>query len=140
VLSRVFAFDWVPSNTISFLLRRLVGRVRHANENVRVLLTYVNPNLGFTGASYRGSNWSKVAVETGTRYAYLDGDYVTDRELGRIFGTTDEGRLRARLGERLSYSRMPLQPLSIYAYAVDRHVGARLRVASVATVRRESGD
>lgn len=111
VVSRVFAFDWAPRNTISHLLGQVERRLREARPEIRLLLTYVNPNLGFDGASYRAANWSLFAHEVGTRYGYLDGDYVTDREIERL-PELDQGRV--------VYSVMPLAPLRIFARLVRR--------------------
>jgi hypothetical protein len=124
VLSRVFAFDWAPPNTLSWMFGR-VARVLASTEGrtVKLLLTYVNPNMGFTGASYRAGNWTLIARETGTRYAYLDGRYITDRELIRRHGSSDPEVLLPRLGSRLQYSTMPLRPLQIYALPLSSGAG-----------------
>jgi hypothetical protein len=116
VLSRVFAFDWAPRNTLTWMFGR-VARVLASPEGgtVKLLLTYVNPNMGFSGASYRAGNWTLIARETGTRYAYLDGRYITDRELIRRHGTSDPEVLLPRLGPRLEYSTKHQRPLEIYA-------------------------
>jgi hypothetical protein len=126
VLSRVFAFEWAPRNSISFLIARLVRALRRRADGPRLLLTYVNPNVGFSGASYRASNWSLWAREIGTRYAYLDDRYITDRALARRFGTADEDDLRERLGPRVAFSRMRLDPLDLYAYPIDTRLRSRL--------------
>jgi hypothetical protein len=119
VLSRVFAFEWAPRNTLSFLMSRITRALRRRPNPPRMLVTYVNPNVGFTGASYRAANWVLWARETGTRYAYLDGRYTTDRELARRFGSADPDALGATLGSRIAFSRMPLRPLDLYAYPLD---------------------
>lgn len=119
VLSRVFAFDWAPRNTLSFLMARLTRALRRSPKPPRLLVTYVNPSLGFTGASYRAANWVLWAREIGTRCAYLDGRYVTDRELARSFGTSNPEALAARLGDRIAFSEMALRPLDLYAYPLD---------------------
>ncbi len=120
VLSRVFAFDWAPRNTISYLLSRLIRHLRSTSPQTRLLLTYLNPNLGFTGASYRASNWILLAYESGTRYCYLDGTYITDRELCRKFGTSDKNVLAQRLGRRFDVSTGFLKPLELYAYFLSQ--------------------
>lgn len=122
VLSRVFAFNWLPRNGITYLMRRALAIVRERHPAARFVFTYVNPNLGFSAASYRAANWRLIAQEYGTRYAYLDGDYVTDRHLLAVFGTTDAARLRDRLGERFVVSHMPLAPLDLYGLALDRRL------------------
>jgi hypothetical protein len=119
VLARVFAFDWSPRNALSFLMSRLVNSLRQRPNPPRLLLTYVNPNVGFTGASYRAANWVIWGREHETRYAYLDGSYITDRELVARCGTSDPAQLVASVGNAVSFSRMPLRPLDIYAYPVD---------------------
>jgi hypothetical protein len=117
VLSRVFAFDWAPANTLTWLFGQVARRLR---DQVDLLLTYVNPNVGFNAASYRAGNWSVVASEQGTRYAYLDRNYVTDRELFRSFGTSDPVVLGPGLPERIAYSRMSLRPLEIYGVGLTK--------------------
>lgn len=130
VLSRVFAFDWAPHNTLSFLLARASRTLRRRAGAPRLLLTYLNPNLGFTGASYRAANWVLWGREVGTRYAYLDGRYTTDRELQRCFGSADPTTLTARLGSRFASSRMALQPLDLYVYPLDPSLRGRLGVGA----------
>jgi hypothetical protein len=113
VISRVFAFDWAPRNVVSYLFARVekAGVVR--GSNVRLLMTYLNPNLGFSGASYRAANWVPLGREVGTRYAYLDARYVTDRQAARL-SATDQARVQ--------YSRMPLGPLILLCRLLDRRL------------------
>jgi hypothetical protein len=113
IVSRVFAFPAAPRNAISMLLGR-VGRFER-QAGVRMLLTYVNPNLGFTGASYRSSNWSLAGEEPGTAYDYVSGTYVTGRALQYRYGTTDPVRLAEILGPCYERSHMPLLPLQVFS-------------------------
>lgn len=103
VVTRVFAFDWAPRNVISYLLARIGRSSGLAND--RLLVTYLNPNLGFTGASLKAANWQQIGTEVGTRYAYLDGRYITDRRLAE---------LESAGIARVEYSRMWLRPLLVY--------------------------
>jgi hypothetical protein len=59
------------------------------------------------------------AREHGTRYAYLDLDYITDRRLRDRFGSADSNLLRAELGDRIAFSQIALAPLELYAFFVD---------------------
>jgi hypothetical protein len=126
ILSRVFAFDWAPRNTISYLLGDLVAMCRRERPDIRLLLTYLNPNLGFNGTSYRASNWRQVGEESGTRYSYVDESYVTDRELARRYGTADPQELGKLLGSRYSVTEVPLEPLRLYGYVMDPALGAAI--------------
>ena len=114
VVSRVFAFDWAPKNVVSYLLAR-AERVAECSDT-RMLITYLNPNLGFTGASYRAANWRALGVEKGTCYAYLRGRYITDRRLVQ---------LSASERAHVEISRMPLAPLIIYGRFIDQRLAAR---------------
>jgi len=120
VLSRVFAFDWASHNSLSFLFGRLLRTIENRQREIKVILTYVNPNMGFSGASYRASNWIRFGRELGTRYYYVDELYRTDRSLASEYGTTVEPGLRALLGPRLEVSKIDLEPLYIYAYFLER--------------------
>jgi hypothetical protein len=119
VLARVYAFDWAPANTLSFLMSQLMRSLRRRSDPPRMILTYLNPNVGFTGASYRAANWVLWGHEADTRYAYLDGRYVTDRELTRRFGSAEPSVLDSHLSGRIAFSRMALSPLDVYAYPID---------------------
>jgi len=112
VISRVFAFDWAPRNAVSYLLAR-TEQLSPLARQARMLLTYVNPNMGFTGSSFRAANWRPIGQETGTRYAYLTGSYITDRQISRlsqpVFG-------------HLEFSTMPLRPLLVLGRFLDRRL------------------
>ena len=115
VLSRVYAFDWAPDNSISRLISQITSWFRQHMPEVRGLVTYCNPNVGFTGSSYRASGFHLLARETGTRYAYLDRDYITDRRLSSRAGTVDHEEQRRIFGSRLVLTSCPLEPLELFA-------------------------
>ena len=128
MVSRVFAFDWAPRNVISFLLAR-TEESEAMNRNVKMLLTYLNPNMGFNGASYKAANWMEVGLETGTRYAYLRGDYITDRRLSSL-----------PLWERhlVQFSQMRLLPLQVLGRFLDRDLARVAAQMPKFVVQRES--
>jgi hypothetical protein len=123
VLSRVFAFEGAPKNTISYLLSR-AGR-EERGFGVTEFLTYVNPNMGFSGASYRASGWQLLGMEPGTKYRYIDGRYTTDRELAARFGRQDDGAYQRLLGARFAASVMPLEPLLVFHTSLKKRTGDR---------------
>lgn len=116
VVSRVFAFEGAPHNTISYLLSRVAREERRLG--VTDLLTYINPNMMFTGSSYRASGWQQLGTEPGTRYRYLDGRYITDREIAARFGAHNDEIYRHLLGSRFAQSVMPLAPLLVFHTAL----------------------
>jgi hypothetical protein len=119
VLSRMLAFSWSPRNTISHTLSRVVDALRERLPHVKLLLTYLNPNLGFTGSSYKASNWLLFGKERKKRYLYFDTNYVTDRNMIELYGTADLYKLRSTVGDRITSSVQTLEPLRIYAYFLD---------------------
>lgn len=112
VISRVFAFDWAPRNVVSYLLAR-AEKTRAVSERGRLLLTYLNPNLGFAGASYKAANWLPYGREKGTRYAYLRGCYITDRRIARLPSTERK---------HVEYSQMSLRPLILLCRPLDKRL------------------
>lgn len=112
VISRVFAFEGAPKNSISYLLSRAARSERRLG--ITDFVTYVNPNMGFTGTSYRASGWHVIGDEPGTRYLYLDNRYTTDRKLAAEYGRHDNITYRRLLGHRFTVSNMPLDPLLVF--------------------------
>lgn len=130
VIARVFAFENAPKNSISYLLARTSSRERCVGTTD--LVTYVNPNMGFNGVSYRASGWTLLGDEPGTKYKYLDGRYITDRQLIALLGTNDEARLTRTLRARFASSSMQLLPLLLYRTEIG-NVADRTRRRLVAT-------
>jgi hypothetical protein len=100
--------------------------LRARDHRPRILLTYLNPGVGFDGASYKAANWHLYGREHGTRYSYLDESFVTDRELTERFGTSEACKLADVLGSRIAFSSMCLPPLEMYAYALERRLRLEL--------------
>ncbi len=119
VLSRLFSFPWCPRNAMSRTLGNTFSWILKQRSNVKLLLTYLDPNLGFHGTIYRATNWILFGQEKKKRYLFLDGDYVTDRRMIRQFGTADLRKLASLLGSRLTSSQAALRPLELYAYFLD---------------------
>jgi hypothetical protein len=131
VLSRIATTARAPRNTFTHLLSRTMTWLRSEQPQVRLLLTYLDPNLGFTGASYRAASWWLFAEEAKERYLYLDSSYVTDREMLRAWGTNDFDHLRSMLGPRIERSKHTLAPLQVLGHALGSG-GARLNRARLA--------
>jgi hypothetical protein len=97
IVSRMFAFEWAPFNSISSLLGAVSRKIPET------LFTYVNPNLGFSASSYRAANWTFDGTK-GVTYRYLDGDYITARQAYRLSQ------------EQVTYSQYDLEPLQIWRH------------------------
>lgn len=125
VVSRVYSFDWAPANTISYLMGQVYKWLKWEKPDVKMLLTYINPNVGFGGSSLKASNWVFFGRESGTRYAYLDGLYTTDRELISRFGTSNPYQISHSLKERFQVTQFPLAPLLLFSYFLSKELSSR---------------
>lgn len=83
-LSRVYSFDGAPPNAVSYLLAQVRKYFRRRGD-VQLLTTVVDPNLGFTGASYLASNWQQWMTVRARPYLYYKRRYMSLREMRASF-------------------------------------------------------
>jgi hypothetical protein len=108
-VSRVYSCDAAPPNAISFLLARVRSALRRSGHDIGLLITAVDPNLGFAGSSYRAANWQQWLTVQPRPYLYHERRYATPRQLRHRFGTSNLTELQARNpGQRFEQSRARL--------------------------------
>jgi len=112
--TRFFAFRWAPANTFSHFTKRLSSHLIK-NFSTKILFTFINPNLGFSGGSFIGAGFKPFALEEGTHYMYFNSRYLTMRHLIQTHGTSDPTKLRKLLGESFLVSQEKLLPMEILA-------------------------
>jgi hypothetical protein len=95
-VSRVYSIDVAPANSISFLLAKVRNFFRQGVGDAELLITAVDPNLGFTGSSYRAANWHRWMSIQARPYLYVDRLYTSPRQLRQRFGTADLAVVRTR--------------------------------------------
>jgi hypothetical protein len=108
VLTRLFAFDWAPRNSVSYLLGQVCRWTKRNFPKVTTLLTYVNSNLGFSGSSFYAANW-RPFVEKTVSYCYFRDTYITARTL-RSLSISERGQVKHSLYE--------LEPLRLLRYDI----------------------
>lgn len=114
-VTRVYSCDVAPPNAISYLLARVRNAMREAHDDVDLLITAVDPNLGFAGSSYRAANWQHWLTVRARPYLYHQRRYASPRQLRELFGTSSLAELRARYrGERFEQSRVRLRDSFIF--------------------------
>jgi hypothetical protein len=121
VLSRAFAFDVAPQNTISNLLSKVRTWISMNLAKTNLLVTYLNPNVGFTGASYKADNWNLLGKEGGTRYYYIHRNYVTDRKIYSHFGKNPLEIINSWQEYGITVSKYKLLPLELYIRGIPRN-------------------
>ncbi len=120
-VSRVYACDAAPRNAISFLLARVRSSLGRRNRDIDLLVTAVDPNLGFTGSSYRAANWQRWLTVQPRPYLYYDHRYVSPRQLRQRFGTSSLAELQARHpSHRFEQSRTRLLDSRIFCCQLNR--------------------
>ena len=118
-VSRVYSVDLAPPNVISFLLSRVRESLRRNRLPVDLLVTAVDPNLGFTGSSYRASNWQQWMTVQARPYIYENGRYVSPRQLRDRFGTSNIRELQANFPGKFQQSSVQLMDSMIYCSRVN---------------------
>jgi hypothetical protein len=116
--SRFFAFRWTPKNAFTLFFGK-VSRLLKA-DGKELLLSFINPNVGFSGSSHKAAQFSAFAMEDGARYTYVDGEYQTMRKLIVRFGTFEVDKLRGKLGGRLAVNTLAMKPLILLAKPLSR--------------------
>jgi hypothetical protein len=107
-VSRMYSVDGSPQNAISSLLSKVRTYLRRNVPSVDVLVTTVDPNLGFTGCSYRAANWQEWITMKARPYFYEDCQYVSPRQLRERYGTSSLIELQAQHHGRFEQSRARL--------------------------------
>jgi hypothetical protein len=125
-ITRVYSVHNAPRNAISTLLSRVRLRLRHSQRNVELLLTAVDPNLGFAGGSYRAANWQQWMTVRARPYLYEYGRYISPRQLRERFGTSSLPELQAKYPGRFQQSRARLLDSMIYCCKVNGETKAVL--------------
>jgi hypothetical protein len=118
-ITRVYSVDGAPANSISSLLSRVRVYFRRNVASADLLVTTVDPNLGFTGGSYRAANWQQWMTVQARPYFYEYGRYVTPRQLRERFGTSSLVELQAKYPGRFQSSRVRLLDSMIYCCSVN---------------------
>jgi hypothetical protein len=118
-VTRVYSADTAPANAISSLLSRVRAYFRRNAPSADLLVTAVDPNLGFTGGSYRAANWQQWMTVQARPYLYEYGRYVTPRQLRERFGTSSLIELQAKYPRRFQSSRVKLLDSMIYCCRVN---------------------
>jgi hypothetical protein len=118
-VSRVYSLDLAPANAISLLLSRVRRYLREDILPVDLLVTAVDPNLGFTGSSYRASNWQQWMTVKARPYLYESGRYVSPRQLRERFGTSNLRNLQSNFPRTFQRSKVRLLDSMIYCSRVN---------------------
>jgi hypothetical protein len=118
-ISRMYSFDIAPPNVTSYLLARVRKAMRKDEPTARLLTTAMDPNVGFNGNSYRGANWKEWMRIQPRPYFYLDGDYVSPRQLRERFGTAGLERISAQYGIEVTRSAVLLLPSSVFCWRIN---------------------
>lgn len=112
-LARVYVMPFAPKNSISFMLSRLRKRV-FRDKTCAAITTVVDPNLGFTGSSYRAAGWNFLTLLPRDLYAYVRGDFWTYGRLKKVFGTCNRRELQLLLGDEIEFSKIVPHPALVF--------------------------
>jgi hypothetical protein len=118
-VSRVYAIESAPLNSISTLLSHVRTWLRRTEPSIELLTTAVDCNLGFTGVSYRAANWKPWLRIKARPYYYENQVHVTPRQLREHYGTPRFDELQAMSPRRFERSKSKLLDSVIYCCRVN---------------------
>jgi hypothetical protein len=118
-VSRVYAIESAPVNSISTLLSHVRTWLRREEPSIELLTTAVDHNLGFTGVSYRAANWKPWLRIKARPYFYENQIHVTPRQLRERYGTPRIDELQARFPGRFERSKSKLLDSVIYCCRIN---------------------
>jgi hypothetical protein len=114
-ISRVYSRNGAPPNAISYLLSRVRMALRRSAREIELLITAVDPNLGFLGSSYRAANWQQWFTVQARPYLYHDRRYISPRQLRQEFGTANLTELQDKYPrQRFEQSKAKLMDSMIF--------------------------
>ena len=123
-VSRVFAFEQAPKNSISALLSRVRLALRQSHPEIELLSTAVDQNLGFRGSSYKASNWQLFCEVQPRPYLYFDSKYLTVRQIREMFGEKQWEEIAKSSNGRFQISTAPLLNSLIYIQRIKNDKNA----------------
>lgn len=84
-LTRLALYDWLPSNSESWLIAQSFGWLRENRPDVSVLISYADQSRGHAGAIYQATNWIYTGASTGdVVYRMPDGSTLHPRTVGWV--------------------------------------------------------
>jgi hypothetical protein len=69
-LSRLWIKDKVPTNAESFFIGRAIRLLKRERPELRMLISFADPEAGHSGVIYRASNWTPVEHGTKELFEY----------------------------------------------------------------------
>jgi hypothetical protein len=118
-ITRLYSIDGAPANAISFLLSKVRTHFRRHIWSADLLVTAVDPNLGFAGWSYRAANWQQWMTVRARPYMYEKDHYVSPRQLREQFGTANLLKLEVKYPGRFQESTATLLDSMIFASSIN---------------------
>lgn len=103
-LVRLFAFDWGPKNTESYAIGQSLSWLEKNAPDMRVVVSYADPNQGHIGTIYQATNW--IYTGQGSRLVesfelFLNGEWIHPRSVFSVYGTTDIKKVEEQLGHSI---------------------------------------
>ena len=125
IFTRFFAFRWALPNIFSFFWSKLR---RVTTPQQKIFSSYINPNLGFSGGSFKGAGFNKIPnTWIFPTYAYLEGIYRTSRFWRENYGTNSPKKLAKIIGPSYVRSKMLFKPLDLLVWRPALDNNSRMR-------------
>jgi hypothetical protein len=114
VLSRLLSISSARRLPLSQFIAMLMRWVRKEMPEIKLVVTYCNPNAGHYGTVYRGSNFLPLCTEYHPFVPFSGDEYVSPRKLAEVYYCQGEEKCRSILRPGV----VKPMPLLIYYYPV----------------------
>lgn len=92
-LVRLFSFDWAGKNMESYCISQSIRHIKNNYSDVKVLVSFADPEQGHTGIVYQATNWLYCGKSQPDEWYIVDGEKIHPRSMVAKYGTRGEKKL-----------------------------------------------
>ena len=103
-LTRLFIYDGYGKNIESYVISKSFKWLKQFDKNVKVLISYADPDVNHAGGIYQATNWIYQGcgdfqmAPTYSLRAKPDGEWIHSRTVYSLYGSADPKKLEKAIG------------------------------------------
>jgi hypothetical protein len=125
VLSRLLSIPGTRRIMLSQFIARLNQWVFREMPEIKMIITYCNPNAGHYGTVYRGANFIPLCTENHPFVPFLDNEYISPRKFSELYDKCGSEKCK----RILCASAIKPLPLLIYYYPIRLNTKSRRHIS-----------
>ena len=116
-LVRLFSFDWAGKNMESYSIGQIIKFIKKNLPNVKVLISFADPEQGHLGKVYQATNWLYCGLSQPDEWYIVDDKKIHPRSMVAKFGTRGGKKLK-EMG--IDFERKKLHGKHRYIYLLGK--------------------